>query len=101
VDQEQAFLQAIRARPGSKAERLVYADWLTDKGDPRGDFIRLHVHGTPRRGVDPPADRGVERAEPAPARLTWSLTPEQVRLFAAPPRLTTVGGWHSILGGGD
>jgi uncharacterized protein (TIGR02996 family) len=55
MDAEQAFLEAIRRRPGSAAERLVYSDWLTDRGDPRGEFIHLQVQacrqprGSPRR----------------------------------------------------
>jgi uncharacterized protein (TIGR02996 family) len=55
MDQEQAFLEAIRRRPGSFPHRLVYADWLTDRGDPRGEFIRFQVEagrlpdGSPRR----------------------------------------------------
>jgi uncharacterized protein (TIGR02996 family) len=40
---EQAFLQAIRAEPEADAPRLVYADWLEERGDPRGDFIRTQV----------------------------------------------------------
>jgi uncharacterized protein (TIGR02996 family) len=41
MDQERSFLEAIRRRPGSRATRRVYADWLTDRGDPRGEFIQL------------------------------------------------------------
>lgn len=38
-----AFLQAILAAPEQDAPRLVYADWLEERGDPRGEFIRLQV----------------------------------------------------------
>jgi uncharacterized protein (TIGR02996 family) len=38
---DQAFLDAIRANPGDDALRLVYADWLEERGDPRGEFLRL------------------------------------------------------------
>jgi uncharacterized protein (TIGR02996 family) len=38
---EATFLQAIRAAPDEDAPRLVYADWLEEQGDPRGEFIRL------------------------------------------------------------
>jgi uncharacterized protein (TIGR02996 family) len=37
----EAFLQAILDTPADDAPRLVYADWLTDQGDPRGEFIHL------------------------------------------------------------
>ena len=41
MDQDLSFLEAIREQPGSRANRLVYADWLQDQGDPRGEFIHL------------------------------------------------------------
>ena len=36
-----AFLQAVLAEPEDDAPRLIYADWLEERGDPRGAFIRL------------------------------------------------------------
>jgi uncharacterized protein (TIGR02996 family) len=47
MDQEQAFLQAIRNRPGSRTECLVFGDWLAERGDPRGEFILHHCRGRP------------------------------------------------------
>ena len=38
---EAAFLAAIQAAPHDLAPRLVYADWLDDRGDPRGELIRI------------------------------------------------------------
>jgi uncharacterized protein (TIGR02996 family) len=35
------FLAAILANPDDKKARLIYADLLQDRGDPRGDFIAL------------------------------------------------------------
>ena len=35
------FLQEIVAAPDDDGPRLVYADWLEEQGDPRGEFIRL------------------------------------------------------------
>jgi uncharacterized protein (TIGR02996 family) len=35
------FLQEIAAAPDDDAPRLVYADWLEERGDPRGEFIRI------------------------------------------------------------
>ena len=37
---ELPFLQAIRHRPRSDEYRLIYADWLEERGDPRGRFVR-------------------------------------------------------------
>lgn len=36
-----AYLAAIRAAPDDDAPRLVYADWLLERGDPRGELIIL------------------------------------------------------------
>jgi uncharacterized protein (TIGR02996 family) len=36
-----AFLEAIAARPDDDTPRLVYADWLEERGDPRGAFVRV------------------------------------------------------------
>jgi uncharacterized protein (TIGR02996 family) len=35
------FLQAILASPTDNGPRLIYADWLDEHGDPRGEFIRV------------------------------------------------------------
>jgi uncharacterized protein (TIGR02996 family) len=36
-----AFLRAVIESPDDDRPRLVYADWLDERGDPRGEFIRL------------------------------------------------------------
>ncbi len=38
-----AFLRALLASPDDNALRLVYADWLEERGDPRGTLLRLEV----------------------------------------------------------
>jgi uncharacterized protein (TIGR02996 family) len=37
------LLAAIYANPDDDQSRLVYADWLLERGDPRGEFIALQV----------------------------------------------------------
>src|SRR6185437_13880715 len=55
MELEQVFLKMIRLRPGSCADRLVYADWLIDQGNPRGEFMHCQLQarrlpsGSPRR----------------------------------------------------
>jgi uncharacterized protein (TIGR02996 family) len=39
--EEGAFLRAIHSAPGDLAPRLIYADWLDERHDPRADVIRL------------------------------------------------------------
>jgi uncharacterized protein (TIGR02996 family) len=41
MTQEQAFLRAISAAPDDDAPRLIFADWLEERCDPRGEFIRI------------------------------------------------------------
>ena len=40
---EDGFLGAIKANPEDDLPRLVYADWLDERDDARGDFLRLHL----------------------------------------------------------
>lgn len=44
--EERAMLLGIAASPTDKTAKLVYADWLEDRSDPRGEYVRLLV----RRG---------------------------------------------------
>jgi carbon storage regulator CsrA len=39
--EELAFLQSILESPDDESIRLIFADWLEDRDDPRGEFIRL------------------------------------------------------------
>jgi uncharacterized protein (TIGR02996 family) len=41
MEQETPFLDAIRAQPQDVAHRLIYADWLEERADPRGELIRI------------------------------------------------------------
>jgi uncharacterized protein (TIGR02996 family) len=40
-DVEQTFIEAIRKNPDDEEARAVYADWLDQRGDPRGEYLRL------------------------------------------------------------
>ena len=41
--EEAAFLESICAEPEEDAPRLIFADWLDDRGDSRGQFIRVQI----------------------------------------------------------
>ena len=41
MNTEGALLQMILEEPDDDAPRLVYADWLEEHGDPRGEFIQV------------------------------------------------------------
>jgi uncharacterized protein (TIGR02996 family) len=40
VTEDEAFIRAIVDGPGDDLPRLVYADWLDDRSDPRGAYLR-------------------------------------------------------------
>jgi uncharacterized protein (TIGR02996 family) len=42
---EAEFLEAIYAAPDDDTVRAVFADWLTERGDPRGELIALQLAG--------------------------------------------------------
>jgi uncharacterized protein (TIGR02996 family) len=41
MNEEVPFLKAMLALPGDSVTRLVYSDWLEERNDPRGEFLRL------------------------------------------------------------
>ena len=41
--EERALLLSIAAAPTDKTAKLVYADWLDERDDPRGEYVRLLV----------------------------------------------------------
>jgi uncharacterized protein (TIGR02996 family) len=43
VSEEQGFIAAVLAQPGDDTARLVYADWLEERDDPRAAFLRAEV----------------------------------------------------------
>jgi uncharacterized protein (TIGR02996 family) len=56
---DEAFFQAILDSPDDDTPRLVYADWLEEQGDPRGEFIRLQCL-LAKMANDDPARRETE-----------------------------------------
>jgi uncharacterized protein (TIGR02996 family) len=55
------LLQAVVAAPADDAPRLVLADWLTERGDPRGEFISMQI--ALERGLAEDEERLNERAQ--------------------------------------
>jgi uncharacterized protein (TIGR02996 family) len=43
MEPEPAFVHAIQSQPENETARLVYADWLEERGDPRAEFLRLDL----------------------------------------------------------
>lgn len=57
--EEIGFLQAILESPDDEGIRLIFADWLEEQGDPRGEFIRTQC----QKANLPPGDRGRQLLE--------------------------------------
>jgi uncharacterized protein (TIGR02996 family) len=59
-----AFLRALRASPDDDTSRLVFADWLDERGDPLGEFIRLQFELEPlRHNYDDPRAQELRERE--------------------------------------
>jgi uncharacterized protein (TIGR02996 family) len=58
-----AFLEAIRADPADDTTRLVFADWLDERDDPLGEFIRLQMELEPLRRPCPEPAAELERVK--------------------------------------
>jgi uncharacterized protein (TIGR02996 family) len=43
MERDDGFVGAILTDPSDEAVQLVYADWLDERGDPRGEFLRLRA----------------------------------------------------------
>src|SRR5262249_53469405 len=47
------LLQAILENPEDQTIRLIYADWLEERGNPRGEFIRVQIQLRRMSQADP------------------------------------------------
>jgi uncharacterized protein (TIGR02996 family) len=60
MNEDEAFIRAIVDAPGDDHTRLVYADWLDDRADPRGTYLREEVEWaklSPRSRKRKPAEK--------------------------------------------
>jgi uncharacterized protein (TIGR02996 family) len=74
VTEDEAFIRAIVDSPGDDTPRLVYADWLDDRDDPRGPYLRAE-HEWARSG----------KKERALRALAATLDPVWVARVSRPP----------------
>jgi uncharacterized protein (TIGR02996 family) len=105
---------AIRAAPHDPALREVYADWLEERGDVRGPFLRMHAEVAPldpdhaerptreaelsrlRRGIDP-AWLAVIEPEGVPSSGCACFTTTGVPALHRVPQDTECDGWKKLL----
>src|SRR4051812_47905757 len=93
MNEDEPFLRAILANPDDRVSRLVYADWLDDRADPRAEYARLagRVGVLPHDHTDDPALRR-RMLELQPHLPGWWVaivgglraTPEKEPDFASP-----------------
>jgi uncharacterized protein (TIGR02996 family) len=98
MNQEAAFLEALLGEPGDTGLRLVFADWLEERGDPRGELLRLthaltqDTEQTGRQGCEERLRallaEGVRAVGPFrtdPAGMTFAWVPPGTFLMGSPP----------------
>ncbi|MBN9120135.1 MAG: TIGR02996 domain-containing protein [Planctomycetes bacterium] len=74
MPEEQAFLSAIMANPDDQTTKLVYADWLDERADPRAEILRLRVQiATPHENTLAARERLAELEKAAPAKWLVQL----------------------------
>jgi uncharacterized protein (TIGR02996 family) len=67
-----AFLNDSKEHPNDDAPRLVLADWLDERGDERGEFVRLQCQRAARGDESTPAQAGGREAQLLKQyRQTW------------------------------
>jgi carbon storage regulator len=77
--EELAFLQAILEEPDDEGLRLIFADWLEERGDARGEFIHIQC----RLAMLLPGDDGRDELEVREGAL-WAEHAEAWRAYLPP-----------------
>jgi uncharacterized protein (TIGR02996 family) len=84
---DDAFVAAVKESPYDDVLRLVYADWLDERDDPRGRFLRLEAEMV-RRGESDPAYASLETELAAVASkvdIRWHAKVCRVHVEPRPP----------------
>ena len=76
----EAFIRAIVDNPGDDATRLVYADWLDDRDDPRGPYLRAEFEWVKLCRARKRWEKNAELSE-----LAGKLDPVWVARVSRPP----------------
>src|SRR5688572_22225326 len=86
---DEPFLRAIWAAPDDRGRESVYADWLEERGDPRGEYLRARL-----ALGDANLARRVEFAQRAQQACSW-LTHSWLVLLEAARLPVHVESWLS------
>jgi uncharacterized protein (TIGR02996 family) len=79
MDKDEAFRRALKQHPEDDALRLVYADWLEEQGDPRGEFIRLVYALDDLHAKGPRVETSLKRLQ----ELERTIDPQWIALVMA------------------
>jgi uncharacterized protein (TIGR02996 family) len=81
MSDEDAFIVSILNASGDDSSRLVYADWLQDRDDPRERFLRAEAEAARKAPKGKLSARAVSRLR----RLSARLDPVWVARISRPP----------------
>jgi uncharacterized protein (TIGR02996 family) len=76
MTEDEAFIRAVVDNPGDDTPRLVYADWLDERDDPRGPYLRAEHEWA---ATHDPSDRETLR------QMAKGLDPVWVARVSRPP----------------
>jgi len=88
----ESFIRAICADPADRTLRLVYADWLEERGDPRGEFIRVQI----RLSAGCPTCDGSGRSVMSPCPCSLLRTRERALFCGHLSEWARVPGWERV-----
>jgi uncharacterized protein (TIGR02996 family) len=99
--EDDAFIKAIVASPTDDASRLVYADWLEERGDARGEYLRveLALAAARRQRVRSQALRKRLQELRAEIKPSWLAIFDQPGVLRANPTPFPAGWWSEELEG--
>lgn len=91
MNEDAAFIRALRDQPTDETTRLVYADWLDDRSDPRAEYLRAEAAWVALQ----PSDEQYRPLYRRVSQLAAALDPEW---FAAVGRMAHLvrRGWEAV-----
>ena len=99
MSEEAAFLAQLRADPADDVTRLVYADWLEERGDERAAFLRAEQQLAALGDADPrfaDLDARVGEASRALDAVAVGLAPKATwQLASGCSRMKRVCAWNA------
>jgi uncharacterized protein (TIGR02996 family) len=97
----EAFIAAVEARPADDTPRLVYADWLDEHTDPRGEYLRAELRLSALSAGDPAAADLRRRLRALRTRIDpdWLALFDQPRVLRANPTPFPAAWWGVDLPG--